>query len=165
MPDLKFGRAGSQSTIVALFSIGASGVVPASMKPRRFAADNMPEHWRSSLPCERQSFVTTMHNVVTLEKPMEISVRALKSRLSETLRRVAEGEEVVVTSHGKAVARLTAPRSARQARAPKLEEVVALLRSQPWVRPGKGKPRLPRYVLRLKPGEKTLAEIVSEERG
>ncbi|MFZ5557558.1 MAG: type II toxin-antitoxin system Phd/YefM family antitoxin [Pseudomonadota bacterium] len=96
---------------------------------------------------------------------MEVSVRELKSRLSEYLRRVAEGEEVVVTSHGKAVARLTAPRSARQGRAPKLEEVVALLRSQPWVRPGKGKPRLPRYVLRLKPGEKTLAEIVSEERG
>ncbi|MGH8631863.1 MAG: type II toxin-antitoxin system Phd/YefM family antitoxin [Burkholderiales bacterium] len=96
---------------------------------------------------------------------MEVSVRELKSRLSEYLRRVAEGEEVVVTSHGKAVARLVAPRSERRSRASKLEEALALLRSQPWVRPGKEKPRLPKYVLRLKPGEKTLAEIVSEERG
>lgn len=96
---------------------------------------------------------------------MEISVRELKSRLSEYLRRAAAGEEVVVTSRGKAVARLTAPRSARQRRPSKEEEAVALLRSQPWVRPGKGKLRLPRFVLKLKPGEKTLAEIVSEERG
>jgi len=36
---------------------------------------------------------------------MEISVRELKSRLSETLRRVTDGEEVVVTSRGKEVAR------------------------------------------------------------
>jgi prevent-host-death family protein len=96
---------------------------------------------------------------------MEISVRELKSRLSEYLRRVAEGEEVVVTSHGKAVARLVAPRAARGSRASDLEKAVALLRSQPWVRAGKGKPRLPKYIVRLKPGEKTLAEIVSEERG
>jgi prevent-host-death family protein len=96
---------------------------------------------------------------------MEIPVRELKSRLSEYLRKVAEGEEVVVTSRGKAVARLVAPRSARRSRPSKEEEAVAMLRSQPWIRPGKGKPRLPRYVVRLKPGEKTLAEIVSEERG
>jgi prevent-host-death family protein len=96
---------------------------------------------------------------------MEISVRELKSRLSEYLRRVADGEEMVVTSHGKAVARLVAPRSTRRNRASELEEAVALLRSQPWVRPGKGRPRLPKYVLQLKAGEKTLAEIVSEERG
>lgn len=96
---------------------------------------------------------------------MEISVRELKSRLSEYLRRVANGEEVVVTSHGKEVARLVAPRRVRRSRTAGLDEAVALLRSQPWVRPGTGKPRLPKYVLRLKPGEKTLAEIVSEERG
>jgi prevent-host-death family protein len=96
---------------------------------------------------------------------MEIPVRELKSRLSEYLRKVAAGEEVVVTSRGKAVARLVAPRSARRSRPSKEEEAVAMLRSQPWIRPGKGKPRLPKYVLRLKPGEKTLAEIVAEERG
>ncbi len=96
---------------------------------------------------------------------MEISVRELKSRLFEHLRRAAEGEEVVVTSRGKAIARLVAPRAARRGRAGDLDAAVALLRSQTWVRPGRGKPRLPAYVLKLKPGEKTLAEIVSGERG
>lgn len=96
---------------------------------------------------------------------MEVSVRELKSRLSEYLRRVADGEEVVVTSHGKAVARLVAPRPARRTCASEREAAAALLRSQPWIRAGKGKARLPKYVLRLEAGEKSLAEIVSEERG
>lgn len=95
---------------------------------------------------------------------MEVSVRELKSRLSECLRRVAAGEEVIVTSRGKAVARLSAPRSVRRD-TPSEEEAVAFLRSQSWIWPGKGKPRLPEYVARLKPGEKTQAEIVAEERG
>lgn len=96
---------------------------------------------------------------------MEVSVRTLKNRLSEYLRKAAAGEEVLVTSRGNAVARLIAPRAARRDRVPPAEEAIALLRSQPWIRPGKGRPRLPRYVLRLKPGEKTLSDIVSEERG
>jgi prevent-host-death family protein len=95
---------------------------------------------------------------------MEISVRELKSRLSEYLRKVAAGGEVVVTSRGKAIARLVGPRPGRARRTAGIDEARALLRSQPWIRPGRGKPRLPRYVARLKPGEKTLAEIVGEER-
>lgn len=98
-------------------------------------------------------------------KATNISARELRSRLSEYLRRAAAGEEVVVTSRGKAVARLVAPRPVRRGRPSKEEEAVALLRSQPWIRPGKGKLRLPKFVLSLKPGENTLAEIVSEERG
>src|SRR5688572_13118969 len=97
---------------------------------------------------------------------MEVSVRELKNRLSEYLRKVSAGHEVVVTSRGKAVARLLAPRSGRRlAAASREDEAIALLRSQPWVRPGRGKLSLPRYVVRFKPGEKSLAEIVSEERG
>jgi len=96
---------------------------------------------------------------------VEVSVRELKSRLSEYLRRAAAGEEVIVTSRGKAVARLSAPRSVRRGAPSEEEEAVAFLRSQSWVRPGKGKPRLPEYVARLKPGGKTLAELVAEERG
>jgi len=95
---------------------------------------------------------------------MEVSVRELKSRLSEYLRKVDAGEEVVVTSRGKAVARLLAPRAGRR-RASAEAQAVALLRGQPWIRPGTGKLRVPRVVLRLKPGEKTLAEIVGEQRG
>lgn len=96
---------------------------------------------------------------------MEVPVRELKNRLSEYLRRVQAGEEIVVTSRGKAVARLLAPRTRRRKSSAE-EEAIARLRSQPWIRPGKtNKPRLPKPVVRIEPGEKTLAEIVNEHRG
>jgi prevent-host-death family protein len=97
---------------------------------------------------------------------MEVSIRELKSRLSEYLRKVSAGQEVIVTSRGRAVARLLAPRSRRR-RASAEEEAVALLRSQPWIRPGKaGKKRVGlARPIKLKPGDKPLSEIVSEMRG
>ena len=95
---------------------------------------------------------------------MEISVRELKSRLSEYLRKVAAGEEVVVTSHGKEVARLSPPRARRRA-ASTQDELIARFRNLPWVRPGSGeKPALPKPLIRNRKGEKTLAEIVREQR-
>ena len=95
---------------------------------------------------------------------MEISVRELKSRLSEYLRKVAAGEEVVVTSHGKEVARLSPPRARRRA-ASTQAELIARFRNLPWVRPGSGeKPALPKPLIRNRKGEKTLAEIVREQR-
>jgi len=39
---------------------------------------------------------------------MDVGVRELKSKLSEFLRRAAEGEEIVVSDRGKPIARLTA---------------------------------------------------------
>jgi prevent-host-death family protein len=69
---------------------------------------------------------------------METSVRELKTHLSEYLRHVAAGEEVVVTSHGKPVARLTGvmPRALTEA---ELEaEAIAKLEALPWIRPGRG---------------------------
>ena len=96
---------------------------------------------------------------------MEISVRELKSRLSEYLRKVAAGEEVVVTSRGKEVARLSPPRARRRA-ASTQAELIARFRNLPWLRPGSGeKPALPKPLIRIRKGEKTLAEIVSEQRG
>ncbi len=99
---------------------------------------------------------------------MKVTVRELKSRLSEHLRSVAAGVEVVVTSRGREVARLVAPRLTQSVRLAEsdqaLEAAIARLRSQPWVRPGKGPVRVPKYVARLKAGEKSLSEIVSEER-
>ena len=96
---------------------------------------------------------------------MEISVRDLKSRLSETLRRVADGEEIIVTSHGKAVARLVPPRPRRRTASAEAE-AIARFRGLAWVRPGSGrKPALPKPLIRIGKGEKTLAEIVSEQRG
>lgn len=96
---------------------------------------------------------------------MEISVRELKSRLSEYLRRVADGEEMIVTSHGKAVARLSPPRTRRRAGSTDAE-AIARFRNLSWVRPGSGKkPALPKPLIRIGKGEQTLAEIVSEQRG
>ena len=96
---------------------------------------------------------------------MEVSVRELKSSLSAYLRKANAGHEVVVTSRGKPVARLIAPQRGARSKRSAEEEAIALLRSQPWIRPGTGKPRLPRVIVRIKPGEKTLAEIVTEQRG
>lgn len=96
---------------------------------------------------------------------MEISVRELKSRLSEYLRRAADGEEVVVTSRGKEVARLSPPRK-RQRAADTEAELIARFRSLPWVRPGRNaRPPLPKPLISIARGEKTLAQIVSEQRG
>ena len=96
---------------------------------------------------------------------MEISVRELKSRLSEYLRRAAGGEEMVVTSRGKEVARLVPPRSLGCTISSEAE-LIARFRELPWVRPGSGKkPALPKPLIRIGAGEKTLAEIVSEQRG
>lgn len=96
---------------------------------------------------------------------MEISVRELKSHLSETLRRVADGEEMIVTSRGKVMARLLPPRT-RRGTVSADAEAIARFRSLPWVRPGSGeKPALPKPLIRIAKGEKTLAEMVSEQRG
>jgi len=96
---------------------------------------------------------------------MEVSVRELKSRLSEYLHRVAQGEEVVVTSHGREVARLVAPRVRRRKPVVDEAELVARIRRMPGVRPGLDKrPPLPPPLLHIRPGEKTLAEMVIEDR-
>jgi len=94
---------------------------------------------------------------------MEVSVRDLKSRLSEYLRRVAAGESIVVTSHRKAVARLLPPPS-QKVSASEEAELIARFRSLPWVRSGRDKrPPLPKPAVRM--GTRTLTQIVSEQRG
>ena len=96
---------------------------------------------------------------------MEISVRQLKNRLSEYLRKAAAGEEIIVTSRGKEVARLIPPRPARRTASTEAE-LIARFRSLRWVRPGNDeKPALPKPLIRIDKREKTLAEIVSEQRG
>jgi prevent-host-death family protein len=97
-----------------------------------------------------------------MERAMHVSVRELKNRLSEYLRRVQAGEEIVITSRGRPVARLAPPpESSLQGE----EELIRRFRASPWVRPALGRRReLPEPLLRVAPGEKTLAEIVSEQR-
>jgi prevent-host-death family protein len=98
---------------------------------------------------------------------MEVSVRELKSRLSEYLRRAADGEEVLVTSRGQPVARLMPPRKHRSRITRSGEaEAVGLLQSLPWIRPGKtGKQRVGLdKPAKLKPGTKPMSKTVAEMR-
>jgi prevent-host-death family protein len=66
---------------------------------------------------------------------MHIAVRELKDRLSELLRCAEAGEEIVVTAHGKPVARL-GPIERPTAADP--VEALRRLRSQSWLRAGDG---------------------------
>jgi prevent-host-death family protein len=94
---------------------------------------------------------------------MHVSVRELKARLSEYLRRVQEGEEVVITRRGAPVGRIVA---FRETEGSSEADVVQALRRLPWVRPSAGgKPLGAANPPRIAPGEKTLAEIVIEDRG
>jgi prevent-host-death family protein len=87
---------------------------------------------------------------------MNASVRDLKSRLSRYLQQVQRGETVVVTSRGKPIARLVPLPSLP------LEERLATL---PGINAGTGeKPRGAARPVRVKPGEKSVADIVVEER-
>ena len=91
---------------------------------------------------------------------MNVSIRELKAKLSEYLRRVAQGEEVGITSHGKVIARLSPS-------APQEDEAAALarLKTQPWVTPGKGESiRGLRKGVALRGKGPTAAELVLEDR-
>jgi prevent-host-death family protein len=68
---------------------------------------------------------------------MQFAVREFKNRLSELLKRAEAGEEIVVTSHGRPVARLgpVAPYAHSDP-----VESLRYLRNQPWLRPSDGQP-------------------------
>lgn len=92
---------------------------------------------------------------------MSVSVTLLKEHLSEFLRRANAGEEVVITSRNRPVARLipAVPE-------PPLGETASLrekLADLPWVHWGSEKRPLPKP-RRVDTGDQTLAEIVLEER-
>jgi len=67
---------------------------------------------------------------------MQVSVRELKSRLSEYLRRAGQGEEFIVTSHGRPVGRLLGPPNEIRDSA---AEAIERLNAQPWIDPGNGR--------------------------
>jgi len=91
---------------------------------------------------------------------MNVAVRELKDHLSEYLNRASAGEEVVVTSHGKPIARL-APLIENPSEASVLEQ----LRSQPWVRPGKGGAFRPvANSTAWNSGDPSLSDLVLEDR-
>jgi prevent-host-death family protein len=96
---------------------------------------------------------------------MNVSVRNLKAKLSRYLREAYAGQDVVVTSRGRPVARLLAV-SGDAGDKPSGEELLRRLKLLPGVRLGTGgKPLGAKSPIRIRPGQKSLAEIVLEDRG
>ena len=94
---------------------------------------------------------------------MKVPVRKLKANLSHYLAQAQRGREVVVTSRGRAIVRLSPAHDAEQK--PSREEVLRRLDAIPGIRIGKGgKPKGATHPIVIKPGEKTLAELVIEGR-
>ncbi|MDE3103227.1 MAG: type II toxin-antitoxin system prevent-host-death family antitoxin [Chloroflexota bacterium] len=87
---------------------------------------------------------------------VRVGVRELKNELSAYLRRVNGGESVVVTDHGRPVARLVPP---------DLPEGIQRLIREGRLRPARGRGRLPRLVIPYEPGTPLLSDIVISDRG
>jgi prevent-host-death family protein len=97
---------------------------------------------------------------------MEASVRELKGRLSSYLQRVAAGEEVTITSRGRPIARLIRVAAESADREPTAAEVRRRLASIPGIiLPNGPKPCGAKQPIRIRKGEKTLAQIVLDDRG
>jgi prevent-host-death family protein len=94
---------------------------------------------------------------------MKASVRDLKARLSQYLERARAGEDVVITSRGRPVARLLAISETANGELP--PESKRRLRLIPGLVPGEGgKPRGSARPIVIGKGQKTLAELVLEDR-
>jgi prevent-host-death family protein len=96
---------------------------------------------------------------------MNVSVRDLKAKLSRYLREAQAGHDVVVTSRGRPIAHLLAvPED--DAEKPAGEELLRRLKLLPGVRLGTGgKPLGAKSPIRIRSGQKSLAEVVLEDRG
>ena len=98
---------------------------------------------------------------------MNVSIREFKAQLSRYLRAAATGKDVIVTSRGKPVVRIIRLRPPGGSHELTREELVERMkRLMPEVRIGNGKaPRGSAHPIKIKPGEKTMAETVIEGRG
>ena len=85
-----------------------------------------------------------------------VGVRELKNRLSEFLRRVADGERITVTDRGRAVALISPPEES-----PKVQKIARMVR-EGVARWGGGKPRGSSRPPRIR--GKPIAHTVLEER-
>jgi prevent-host-death family protein len=93
---------------------------------------------------------------------MEVSIREMKNNLSKYLKRAQAGEEVLITDRGRPVARLV---SAATPQDMTIDDAVARLRGSALIRPGGGgRPKGAKRPIVTKRGEKTLAELLLEDR-
>jgi len=90
---------------------------------------------------------------------MNVAVRELKNHLSEYLSRASGGEEIVVTSHGKPIARLAPMRTTSEDAE---TNVIERLEAQPWIIPAKKSGLFPVYkpVASTRAGEELMSDIV-----
>ena len=91
---------------------------------------------------------------------MQVAIRELKNHLSKYLKQVQTGAEIIVTTHGKPVARFCQLESAKEPFS------TNLLQNIPWVRKCQnGKPKGLPANLRIKPSSgKSLSDIMLEDR-
>jgi prevent-host-death family protein len=96
---------------------------------------------------------------------MKVPIRKFKAELSRYIREASAGKDVVVTSRGKALVRVV-PVAEQQPLEPlSREELRAKLKALiPGIRIGKGEFKLPRQIIKIRPGERTMEEIVREGR-
>ena len=93
---------------------------------------------------------------------MEVPIREMKNRLSQYLKLVQSGGEVVITDRGRPVARLTpvVPSTAQTE-----AEAIRQIESLPWVQPGAGgKVRGLQRGVRLRGEGPNASEIVLQDR-
>jgi prevent-host-death family protein len=96
---------------------------------------------------------------------MNVSVRELKARLSRYLTVARAGRDVVVTSRGRPIARLLAVGDEAREE-PEREELLRRLRLIPGIRMAAGGKVLgAKRPMRIRSGQKSLAETVLEDRG
>ena len=87
-----------------------------------------------------------------------IGIRELKSKLSECVREVRRGATIVVTDHGRPVARLIADASSLRERLEVLTNAGGILWSGRRLKPIKP-------VARVRGRRKTVADLISDNRG
>jgi prevent-host-death family protein len=96
---------------------------------------------------------------------MNVPIRKFKAELSRYIREAGAGKDVVVTSRGKPVARIVPVLEEQPDKRLSREELRAKLKAaMPGVRIGKGKFKLRPPIITIRPGEKTMEEIVREGR-
>lgn len=66
---------------------------------------------------------------------MHVPIRDLKDRLSEYLRLVSEGEEIIITLHKRPIAKIVTMGDMPESEA----DVISRLNAMPWIRVGNGK--------------------------
>jgi prevent-host-death family protein len=86
-----------------------------------------------------------------------IGIRELKSRLSECIREVRGGGTIVVTEHGRPVARMIAVASSLRERLEALSDAGGIMWSGRRLKPTKP-------LARVRSGRRTVADLITENR-